>query len=174
MRPIPGYPDHLAGEDGTIYSTRYKGKPPKRGTPGAQLRALKARLSHDGYLVVAIIGSLRARPRYTRAHRLVCMAFHGPPPTPQHEAQHRDGSRTNNRPENLKWGLPKENAEDREHHGRTARGERAGHARLTAEQVEQIRERVARGELHRVVAASYGLHKASISHIVTRRSWRHA
>lgn len=42
---------------------------------------------------------------------------------------------------------------------------------LTIEEIHQIRERVARGELHRVVAADLGISRSTVSTIVTRRSW---
>lgn len=44
-----------------------------------------------------------------KVHRLVCEAFHGPPPFPRAVVIHKDECGTNNRPENLKWGTQKEN-----------------------------------------------------------------
>jgi hypothetical protein len=44
-----------------------------------------------------------------KVHRLVCEAFHGPPPFPKAVVIHLDEDATNNRPENLKWGTQKEN-----------------------------------------------------------------
>ena len=41
--------------------------------------------------------------------RLVCEAFHGPPPFPRAVTIHLDEDPTNNRPDNLKWGTQKEN-----------------------------------------------------------------
>lgn len=52
-------------------------------------------------------------------HRIICLTFNGPPPGPRHDnALHWDGDVTNNRPENLRWGTRKENAEDSMRHGR--------------------------------------------------------
>lgn len=42
-------------------------------------------------------------------HRIVCSAFHGPPPTGQHVVDHIDTNRANNRPENLRWVTRLEN-----------------------------------------------------------------
>lgn len=50
------------------------------------------------------------------------------------------------------------------------RGERNGEAKLTAAQVLAIRDDP---RLHRVIAAEYGVSKPLISHIKTRRLWRH-
>lgn len=44
-----------------------------------------------------------------KIHRLVCEAFHGPPPFPKAVVIHLDEDATNNRAENLKWGTQKEN-----------------------------------------------------------------
>jgi DNA-binding XRE family transcriptional regulator len=52
-------------------------------------------------------------------------------------------------------------------------GERHSQAKLTEEQVVQIRERNAAGEIQRVLADEFGVSKATISHIVTGRNWAH-
>lgn len=44
-----------------------------------------------------------------KVHRLVCEAFHGPPPFPRAVVIHLDENALNNSPENLKWGTQKEN-----------------------------------------------------------------
>lgn len=44
-----------------------------------------------------------------KVHRLVCEAFHGPPPFDKAVVIHLDEDATNNRADNLKWGTQKEN-----------------------------------------------------------------
>lgn len=44
-----------------------------------------------------------------KVHRLVCEAFHGPPPFERAVVIHLDEDATNNRADNLKWGTQKEN-----------------------------------------------------------------
>lgn len=50
-------------------------------------------------------------PKYghMKIHRLVCEAFHGPPPFDRAVVIHIDENALNNRPENLRWGTQKEN-----------------------------------------------------------------
>jgi hypothetical protein len=50
-------------------------------------------------------------------HRLLCIAFHGDPPTPTHQARHLNGVRTDNRVDNLAWGTPSQNVQDMLRHG---------------------------------------------------------
>jgi len=56
-----------------------------------------------GYLRVGITSD-EGKRRFVFVHRLVLLAFHGPPPTEEHQASHGpDPDRENNRPENLRW-----------------------------------------------------------------------
>lgn len=64
---------------------------------------LNHRVRPDGYVVVSSGG------KDLYVHRLVCGAFHGPAPTPFHEADHHDRDRSNNRPSNLSWKTKAEN-----------------------------------------------------------------
>lgn len=59
-------------------------------------------------------GYLRVLGRFV--HRLVLEAFIGPCPSGM-ECRHLDGNPSNNRLENLLWGTPLENANDRRRHG---------------------------------------------------------
>jgi hypothetical protein len=61
-------------------------------------------LTADGYMSI-IIGDHSAM----RVHRLVCTAFHGNAPTPEHIVNHKDYNKKNNRPENLEWVSQREN-----------------------------------------------------------------
>lgn len=44
-----------------------------------------------------------------KIHRLVCEAFHGPPPFPDAVVVHLDENALNNKSSNLRWGTQKEN-----------------------------------------------------------------
>jgi hypothetical protein len=50
-------------------------------------------------------------------HVLVCEAFHGLRLDPSHEVRHLNGTRTDNRSENLVWGTRAENMQDMIRHG---------------------------------------------------------
>jgi hypothetical protein len=68
------------------------------------------------YLRVTLFrGERKERPSI---HRMVCESFNGPPPYGKPWVLHRDGNPRNNLPENLYWGTPKQNMEDKKRHGR--------------------------------------------------------
>lgn len=143
-------------------------------------RILKLRKDSDGYLLAHL--SVDGRAFNGAVHRLVCTAFVGPRPTPRHQVGHRDGCRTNNAAANLRWVTAKENADDREAHGRTARGERSGAytrpdrvrrgeangmTRISEETVQRIRGSV--GSC-REIAARFAVSKAQVSKIRAGRA----
>lgn len=74
----------------------------------------------DGYLFVRL--TINGKRKKWMLHKLMAELFLEPRPSKSHEIRHLDGNKKNNRIENLSWGTRKENAEDRERHGRTSRG----------------------------------------------------
>lgn len=81
----------------------------------------------DGYPSVRLSmdGGVR---KHISVHALLAPIFLGPRPTPNHEVRHLDGNKANCIAANLAWGTRKDNAADRELHGRTSRGEKHGAA----------------------------------------------
>jgi len=55
-------------------------------------------------------------------NRLVCLTWHGKPPTPKHQAAHWDGDPWNNDEQNLRWATQLENEQDKKRHGRWNHG----------------------------------------------------
>jgi hypothetical protein len=104
--------------------------------------------------------------------RLVALAFLGPPPTGQ-QVRHGPGGAADNRLVNLCYGTPAENAQDKERDGTVSRGEKQGAAKLTREDVQEIRRRCAIGEPRRAVALAFGVSVPNIARIVRRETWRH-
>jgi hypothetical protein len=86
---------------------------------------------------------------------------------------HRDDDRRNNWPDNLYLGDHSSNAADSLRNGGRVRGEQHPFAKLSDEQVREIRRALARGEWGQDLAHVYGVHKSTISRIkcgVRRRS----
>lgn len=102
---------------------------------GRSLRGVQLKPSPlgNGYLGVKI--TTDSGRRTVRIHRLVCLVFHGEPPTPKHEGRHLNGIKTDNRAENLAWGTKSENALDAVRHGQNANARKThcpkGHEYIT-------------------------------------------
>jgi hypothetical protein len=155
-RTLPGFSKYLFCEDGTIVSLCRK-----------QRRQLVGGKCRDGYAKNILMDDNGNRVSIKRASR-ICVAFHGPRP-PGAVVRHLDNNRTNDRPENLTWGTQAQNCQDKLAHGTAQRGERSARAKLTEEQVRQIRN--ATGKPLKELAAQFGVGKAAISSIRKLRNW---
>lgn len=110
-------------------------------------------------------------PILCRVHRLVALAFLGPPPTPVHEVRHLNGNASDNRKENLAWGTSKENSADSLIHGTRSRGSQRPNAVLDEDAVLAIVNRVNSGESVTALAREYGVAQSGISLIMSGRHW---
>lgn len=156
-RQVVHVPVYEVSSWGRLRRTFGDGRPPRYRTlsPG-----------YDGYPLAGLYwrGKVYSQP----LHRLVCLAFHGPPPTPRHEVGHRDGNRSNSRADNLRWVTRAENSADRFLHGTALIGERHPAAKLTAANVAEIRAASRYRGLLRDLANKFGVTKSYISRLRTR------
>ena len=133
----------------------------------------KGARSKQGY------GSIRGpRPRHRHyvASRLAYEFTTGKDPGPLHVCHHCDNPPCCN-PRHLYLGdhsLNQLDAHARGLHPPVQRhGEANGNARLTADDVRQIRRRITRGESNKEIAADYPVSHGMISNIRCGKSWRH-
>lgn len=156
------------------------------GWRGYGERELKQALNASGYPSVRLM--MGGRRKRVTVHSLVAAAFLPPRPSGKHEVRHLDGDKHNNRAENLAWGTACENAEDRERHGRTARGgrngarlhpqclhrgERCHNAKLTTDLVRTIRARHRAGDRLASIAQSLGVSERTVRTVALEQGWRH-
>lgn len=132
-------------------------------------RLMKGSFDINGYVYVRL--TINAVKRIRKVHHLVLEAFVGLRPDGT-ECCHGDGNRANNCVANLRWGTPKDNAKDREHHGTTQCGERHYAAKLTDAAVAFIRAN-AKATPAKELAAKYDVSTALVYQIIARRAWRH-
>lgn len=129
----------------------------------------------DGYRIVKI---MRCRRQVsTPAHRLVWRHCRGEIPE-ELTINHKNGVRSDNHPENLELATPSDQLIHSVHVLRTARaanqrGEKNHAAKLTVEQVTEIRIRRSQGKPLARIAAAFGVGYKAISKIVHRRRWSH-
>ena len=110
----------------------------------------------------------------TFVHTLVAIAFLGPRPSSRHEVAHDDGDAANNRVGNLRWATSSENKADMRRHKTMVVGERHYNAKLTAEQIAEIRALYAAGGItQREIGARFGVHRVHIGCIVPGKKWAH-
>lgn len=161
-RDIPGFPGYRAGSDGSIWSNRCR-------RDWVERRLVKDR---RGYLAIDL--SVNHHPVRCRVHHLVLLAFVGPR-QPGTEARHfPDPTKTNNAANNLSWGTHQENIEDSRVLGILPIGERAGGAKLTADEVVEIRRlRHEHGITHRKLAKQFGIGRSQVQRICARKKWKH-
>ncbi len=110
-KPIPSRPGMMASSWGRVLLPSSKITMPKGGereyhpkpTYGGIYKASKtARHKYRGLFNAKAGGNMKV-------HRLVCEAFHGPPPFLGAVVIHLDEDALNNKPSNLRWGTQKEN-----------------------------------------------------------------
>src|SRR4051794_20370429 len=102
--PVPSVPGWSASSEGRVRLEPFLASMPRGGN----------RL-YGGEPTVGCLGRTRSpvtimhKGKTYRVARMVCEAFHGPPPDGLRSTLHQDENSKNNRPENLRWGTQKEN-----------------------------------------------------------------
>lgn len=108
-------------------------------------------------------------------HRLVLMAFIGLPQEKQ-ECNHKNGIKTDNRPENLEWVTKSENKfhSYRVLGAQTLKGELHGQAKLTDMKVMEIKQFLLEGvKTQKQLADIYKIDPSTISRIKSNKRWGH-
>ena len=132
-KPSSTYPTHEASNLGRIRRIPFEGVMPHGGKRMYGGKPTYGAWSKEDNRYVILVGPSPVRT--LRVARIVCDAFHGPPP-PEAVCMHLDENSRNNRPENLAWGSQRENL--------NADGFKRNACfhprRLTEEQVREIRQ----------------------------------
>jgi len=165
-KPIPGFPGYEVSNEGRVRSYRARGGGGNSqawhisSSPQRILRAGR----YDGYPFVHLMDQ-QGKKRTFKVHKLVMLAFVGPAPEGM-EVCHNDGSRDNNRLENLRYDTRKGNAADID----WSRVEKK--RRFSALEVLSMRVQRAAGAGLAELARRYGVTRATISDICRRRTYR--
>jgi hypothetical protein len=174
-RPIPGHEGYEASSLGRIRSIdrwiELDGRwgPCQRFLRGRILRPYISNASTGGNCLALRLG---ARHRM-EVGRGVALAFHGEPPTDEHEAAHQDSDGMNNTPGNLVWATRAEISELCVVNGASPAGSRQGRHKVVEAQIPPIIERYASGESMVALAQEYGVSKSTIALITRGAGWGH-
>lgn len=150
-------------------------------------RILKHRMSGSHTPYDSVMFSISQEKKQVLVHRLVLMAFLGPPPKNM-ETRHLDNNPRNNRLTNLEWNTHLNNMRDQDRfgtrarglrHGRytqpesTLRGEQQPKSKLTAAKVVKIKARLNKGHKQYLIARDYKVSASLVQAIKAGRAWRH-
>lgn len=101
-------------------------------------------------------------------HRLVAEAF---VPGEGEVVRHLDGDQMNSRAENLAWGSHKDNEADKVRHGTKLEGVSHPNAKVTPDQVRQIRRLHAQKNSQLDIARVTGVNRGTVGKIVRGEAW---
>lgn len=108
-KPIPGIDGYEASSEGRIRSVdRYIERSDGRVHKLRGVVLKPAGNKRDEYLRVQV----GRKHTMKTVHRLVCLAFHGPPPGEDSCVRHLNDNKRDNRQENLRWGSYSDNSAD--------------------------------------------------------------
>ena len=162
FKKIKGYENYLVSDQGRVFNFKYN-------------RFVKPRKNIHGYLQVVLFKN-SIRKTHTM-HRLVALAFI-PNPENKPTVNHMDSDRTNNFVENLEWNTHSENNQHGYdfglHKPPCFKGIKNGRAKLSEDQVLEIRKLYATGDYtQKDLGKIFDVHQVHIGDIINRKTWQH-
>ena len=129
-------------------------------------KILKRKKSNNGYVRVGLWKNNKVS--FKSVHRLVAIHFI-PNPDNLPEVNHKDGDKENCNDWNLEWNTHEQNINHAIENSLSSSGERNGRAKLTYEQVEEIKKS---SLSQRKLANIYNVCQTSIGRIKTGKGWK--
>ena len=173
-RLIEGFPDYAVSNTGRV--RRETDAFTRDGRRLAQTwvgKILKSRPDRNGYWCVDLSPS-PGEKQNCLLHILVCRAFNGNAPTPDHEVAHGDGVRSNNSARNLRWATHEENCRDAIGHGTAGRDQFRGAAhwkcKLTEADVRAIRQLAGAASIGEI-SEKFKISDPQVRRIISRERW---
>jgi hypothetical protein len=148
-RDVEGWPEYRVSSWGRVLGMR---------------GAILAPRPDRGYVSVTLCREGEHRSEWI--HRLVLFAFVGPPPTPEHEGDHENKVRSDNRLGNLRWLTKADNLAQREFE----HGEDRAQAKLTEDGVRYLR---GSSKSTYKLARELGVCQGVVWRAKARKTWRH-
>lgn len=165
-REVPGFPGYRVGDDGSVWSC-WRRSSHGRGRGGFKVlsdswRRLKVSV-HQGAARCNL-----GRGNLCRVGRLVLECFVGPCPAGMECCHFPDRDPSNCCLDNLRWGTSAENTEDQRRHSTLIGGERHGMAKLSNEEIEEIRA-MAGTMSQRAIGDCFGIKQPHVSDILRNK-----
>jgi hypothetical protein len=161
-KEIEGYPNYFVTSDGDVYSRNFKGM--------GIAKKMKLTVAFNGYLTVR----LGRKSGLLLVHRLIAEAFI-PNPEMKRTVNHKNMVKSDNSVGNLEWATYQENHIHSFNNGRkSAVGEKVHTAKLSAEEVLQIRKLYKpRVITYKILAEKFGISWWQVKKITDRNDWKH-
>lgn len=165
FRDIPGAPGYFISSDGRVLSSLQR---------HPRLRILDK--AANGYFRIALCvnWSVEQRTEKHPVHRLVALAWIGPPPDGRDQINHKNGCKTDNRVENLEWCS---HAENQRHWCDDLKKRRVGRelswTKLTPGKVLEIRRLYSKTNSSYYLGRRFGVSRTTIMSIIKRKIWTH-
>lgn len=169
FKGIKDFPNHCVGDDGTIWRD-----------PGKYTRGVRP--SNNGWVQM----TPQLIPRYLKINlwknskghhrgvaRLVLEAFIGPCPDGMEARHFPDGDPSNCRLLNLSWATHIENCADRTIHGTQTIGEKNVTAKLTTNDIHEIRRLRSTGMFCHQIGSRFSVTESCIEDVLKGRTWKH-
>ena len=138
-------------------------------------KPLQQSLDSYGYRLVTIYAGNSHKGKTWKVHQLVLLSFVGPPPgklgvrVGEYNVNHIDGSRINNRLDNLEYLLSEVHSKLNSH---KFKGEDNGNSKLNERMVKQLRHLYATGDFSFTdLARIYNLNISTISRAISGKRW---
>jgi len=192
-RPIEDFPDYEVSSFGKVRSCKIQGSPWLKGP--WRILSLKGKSGYKkDYIHVHLYQGKSKKKLCVKfyIHTLVARAFIGPAPTPSHVVNHDDLNKENNYYGNLEWVTKSEDWKHAFKAGRTlghtdSKGEKNVHAKLTEEQVleirriwkesskysKRIRMNTTRIMTQKDIAEKFNVSEHLIQRVCIRETWKH-
>lgn len=163
FKEIPGFTGYYVDKSGRVYSSK-----------SGKIRQMKTRYSRCGYEVVALSMGKRKLYKYPTVHTLVLTTWVGPRPDENHNCNHKNGDKADNRLANLEWVTRAEN----ERHARAVLGKKlygSYHpcSKIRESDARKIRELRKEGQTYRAISERFGIGISQVSRICAGKGWKH-
>jgi hypothetical protein len=153
---ISRYPMYLINTCGVVYSTLLR-----------RVKAVSPGIKPGGYEFVGLHDGPSAK--YEMVHRLVAETFI-PNLAARPQINHKDGNKRNNHAHNLEWCTCKENIRHAFRNGLYGTGSNSPRAKLTAEQVREIR--ASTGGTYRQIGKKFGVSAQTVCNVKCRSKYQ--
>lgn len=157
--------------DGAIYRRRFCSADGKRMS--AEMSVVKPQIHKKSgrvYFNMTFLGITKS----VLVNRVVAWAFL-PNPENLPQVNHKDGDKENNALSNLEWSSGADNEKHAHRTGlKTGRGSQNANAKLTAQQVIEIRQQHAKDQQSiGEIMKRYGIARSTVTNIINRKTWSH-